>query len=439
MTPLYHPANCIAVPTSSAAPLVPELPLPRSFGPYTLFDRIGKGGMAEIFLARTTTELGGSRLVVVKQILPHLANTKSFADLLVAEAKLAARLNHANVVQILDLGREDDVLYIAMQYVEGFDLNDLLRLCARTKTPMPIEYALLVVIEMLRALDYAHRRMSDDGIPLGIVHRDVSPSNVLISFEGEIKLCDFGIARANDAAEVLPEDAIKGKAGYMSPEHARGDKVDARADLFAAGIVLWELLAGRRLYRAGAGAGPTLLDLAREANIPELPARGLRHEEELHTIVAKALAREADDRYPNAQAMLRDLEAYVVRAGLLASPIKLGDWLMDHFGEELVEQRRARERAAKAIAAGPVATISAIQPLEAIAAEEGSASPQASSEQRDPEAAPPAEETSSVSLVSSESLSESPADRAAGSKLWLFVAIAAGLLALGAAGAMWLR
>lgn len=414
-----HPANCTVVLTQGAAPTDAELPLPRNLGRYMLFDRIGKGGMAEIFLARTTTDLGGSRLVVVKQILAHLANTRTFADLLVAEAKLASRLNHANVVQILDLGRQDDVLYIAMQYVEGFDLNELLRRCARTKTPMPIEYALLVVIEMLRALDYAHRRTTDDGKPLAIVHRDVSPSNVLISFEGEIKLCDFGIARANDAAEVLPEDAIKGKAGYMSPEHARGENVDARADIFAAGIVLWELLAGRRMYKAGSGAGPTLLDLAREANIPELAPRGLRYEEDLFAIVHKALARERDDRYPSAQAMLRDLEAYVVRAGLLASPIKLGDWLMEQFGEELVEQRRARERAAKALEAGPVATLSRIEstPPEASTeiAEEPSSQPAAGELSREPEAA-----TSSIHAVAP--VIADGTQRPTG-KLWLYAAI----------------
>jgi len=417
--------------TSSAAFPSPELPLPRSLGPYTLFDRIGKGGMAEIFLARTTTELGGSRLVVVKQILPHLADVPGFADLLVAEAKLAARLNHANIVQILDLGRQGDVLYIAMQYVEGFDLNELLRRCARTKTPVPVEYALLIVIEMLRALDYAHRRMTDDGQPLGIVHRDISPSNVLISFEGEVKLCDFGITRANDVAEVLPEDAIKGKAGYMSPEHARGDQVDARADLFAAGIVLWELLAGKRMYKAGVGAGPTLLDLAREANVPELPARGLRHEEELHAIVHKALARDRDERYPNAQAMLRDLEAYVARAGLVASPIRLGDWLMDHFGEELIEQRRARERAAKAILAGPVASVSVIEPSapEATTAEVREEEPPAASDFE------PASDASSGVHPAPE-----PETKAAsGSKVWVYAAIATAVVAAGYVLTIWLR
>ena len=427
--------------TSSAEPSPHELPLPRSLGPYTLFDRIGKGGMAEIFLARTTTEFGGSRLVVVKQILPHLVGVSGFADLLVAEAKLAARLNHANIVQILDLGRHGDVLYIAMQYVEGFDLNELLRRCAKTKTPLPVEYAFLIVVEMLRALDYAHRRTSDDGKPLGIVHRDISPSNILISFEGEVKLCDFGIARANDVAEVLPEDAIKGKAGYMSPEHARGEQVDARADLFAAGIVLWELLAGRRMYKAGVGAGPTLLDLAREANIPELPRRGLRHEDELVAIVNKALARDREDRYPTAQAMLRDLEAYVARAGLIASPIRFGEWLMDHFGEELIEQRRARERAARAIEAGPVTSISVIETPAAEAAPETEEKEEAeAAEPPEEEAAPtqaePAQEEASGVHPAPESDGKDTDGKGSGSKVWVYAAIAAVVVA---ALTFWLR
>jgi len=196
--------------------------LPRTFGRYQLFDRVGAGGMAEIYLARALTELGGDRLVVVKQILPDLSGNERFAEMLIQEAKLAARLNHANVVQVFDLGRHQGVLFIAMDYVDGFDLNELLRRCARSKIPLPIPFALLVVSEALRGLDYAHRRSDDSGAPMGIVHRDVSPSNVLISFDGEIKLCDFGIARANDMADALPDAAIRGKAGYMSPEQARG-------------------------------------------------------------------------------------------------------------------------------------------------------------------------------------------------------------------------
>ncbi|MBI2389857.1 MAG: protein kinase [Deltaproteobacteria bacterium] len=343
--------------------------LPRTFGHYVLFDLIGRGGMAEIYLARAKTqEAGGARLVVVKQILPELSANAKFADALVQEAKLAARLSHANVAQVFDLGREgrDQRLFIAMEYVEGLDLNELLRKCARTKVPLPIEFALLVIMEVLRGLDYAHRRTDDAGRPLGIVHRDVSPSNVLVSVEGEVKLCDFGIARANDVAEragardAFAPDAIQGKAGYMSPEHARGEPLDGRADVFAAGVILWELLAGRRMYKADKERGESLLALARRGEVPELPERGLPFEDEIRGIVFKALAIDREQRFVTAAAMLDALQRYVARARLVASPIRLGDWLTEHFGNELVATRRARERAVKALEAGPAAAVTPV-------------------------------------------------------------------------------
>jgi serine/threonine protein kinase len=342
--------------TASAASV--EAPLPRTIGRYTLFDKIGRGGMADIFLARVKTELGVSRLVVIKQILPHLADSKEFSDLLITEAKLAARLDHANIVQVNDLGRADGFLYIAMQYVEGFDLNDLLKRCTRTKTALPVQYALFVVIEALRALDYAHRKMADDGSPLGIVHRDVSPSNLLISFEGEVKLCDFGIAHANDVVtqDTFSEDVIKGKAGYMSPEQANGGPLDARADVFAIGIVVWELLAGKRLYKMASDM-PSLLDQAKVAMVPDLPSRSLPNEERLFAIVKKALAPNRDARYPTAAAFLYDLEHYVAESKLMASPLKFGEWLIDRFGDDLIHQRRERERAVQLLEAGARADV----------------------------------------------------------------------------------
>ena len=320
--------------------------LPRKFGRYKLFDFIGKGGMAEIFLARAETELGGARLCVVKEIIPQFAQHPQFAEMLIFEAKLAARLNHAHIVQVFDLGRADGRLFIAMEYVEGFDLNALLRRCSQNKVALPIEFALRIVADVLRALDYAHRRTDDEGKPLGIVHRDVSPSNVLISLEGEVKLCDFGIAHANQlvtAPTPHVDEAIKGKAGYMSPEHARGDALDARADVFAIGIVLWELLSGRRLYRAEAGR-PPLLEQARRAEIGPIPDRGLPDEARLRGIVDKALAPVREDRFASAGAMLRALEDYVTDAKMAPSPLKLGEWLVDRFGTATVQQRRARER-----------------------------------------------------------------------------------------------
>lgn len=323
--------------------------------------------MADIFLARAKTNLGGARLVVVKQIRANVGGNEQFSEMLIAEAKLAARLNHANVVQVFDLGRHEDVLFIAMEYVEGLDLNELLRRCARSHVPLPIDFALLIVMEALQGLGYAHRLCDEKTESLGIVHRDVSPSNVLISFEGEVKLCDFGIARANDMADLLPDDVIKGKAGYMSPEQARGESLDARADVFATGIILWELLAGRKLYRAQP-EGPSLLELARAAQIPPVPERGLPMEDQLHGIIAKALSPDPAARYASAQAMLRDLETYVGKAHLAASPIRFGSWLREHFAENLITMRRSRERAAKALEKGPAAIIEPIDPPPPVSA-----------------------------------------------------------------------
>jgi serine/threonine-protein kinase len=317
--------------------------LPRTFGRYTLFEQIGKGGMAQIYLARAETELGATRLAVVKQILPAFADDPRFADMLIHEAKLAARLGHRRIVQVFDLGKENEHLYIAMEYVEGFDLNSLLRQCTEQKVALPATHALGIVADMLEGLDYAHRRDDESGKPLGIVHRDVSPSNVLISYEGEVKLCDFGIAHANDLVkEESASEALKGKAGYMSPEHARGEPLDARADVFAAGIILWELLAGRRLYKPKSDI--PLVEQAQQAEIPTLPDKGVPKHADLEKIVRRALAKDRDDRYPSAAAMLRDLEAYLGDNGMLASRLKLGEWIATSFGTELVEKRRASER-----------------------------------------------------------------------------------------------
>lgn len=339
----WHGRSVLAAPTSTLLaartlarpPALGTRPLPSRLGRYLLFDHVGRGGMADIYLARVETDLGGSRRVVVKEVLPKHADNPAFSTMLVDEAKMAAGLSHANVVTVEDLGRDAGSLFIAMEYVEGFDLRELCRRCSHLRIPLPIEFSLLMVMETLRGLDYAHRRK--------LVHRDVSPSNVLISFEGEVKICDFGIARANTASD-LDDESIRGKAGYMSPEHARGEDVDHRADVFAAGIILWELLSGRRLYRAA--AGERLIDVARRAEVQPLAARGLPKERELQGIVARALEVDREVRYQTAAAMLRDLEAYCARARLLASPLRFGEWLMERFGAEIVELRRARERAA---------------------------------------------------------------------------------------------
>jgi serine/threonine protein kinase len=320
-----------------------SLTLPHRFGRYTLFDFIGRGGMAEIFLARVKTDAGASRLAVIKLILPEYADNKTFADQLVFEAKLAARLDHPNVVQVFDLGREAGRLYIAMDYIEGVDLSTLLRQCAKRGLALPGNFATTFVVEVLKGLDHAHRRTDDAGQALGVVHRDVSPSNVLVSLEGEVKLCDFGIAHANEAVDAQAMgEALVGKAGYMAPEHARGEQVDARADVFAAGVILWELLSGKRMYRKGEAA--SLLEVAKAGQLPPFEATHLPDFDRIRGIVAKALAPNREERYPSAAAFQKDLEGWARAHRLLGSPLRLGEWLTETFGTEYVERRRDRER-----------------------------------------------------------------------------------------------
>jgi len=343
--------------------------LPARLGEYELFDHIGRGGMADIYRARKTGQFGIVRQVVVKEILPELADSGRLFALLAEEAKTASRLEHTNVVRIEDLQRDESTLFIAMEYVEGLDLRELLRRCARRGTWIAPEIGLRVVIELLRALDYAHRFRFEEAsgaVKVGIVHRDVSPSNVLLSFDGEIKLCDFGIARSYDGSEddgegrVTLEGLVEGKAGYMSPEQARGETLDGRADVFAAGIVLWELMSARKLYKAA--PGETLFDVARRGHARPLPERGLPEEGTLRALLRRALADNPGDRYQSAAEMLRAVEAYAAEAGLQASSIRLSRFLEQEFAADIREAQRRRELATRALAAGPVATLETRDP-----------------------------------------------------------------------------
>lgn len=329
--------------------------LPFRLGRFTLFDHVASGGMADIYLARVKTELGGARLLVIKEMLPHLSNDARSSELLIEEAKLSAQLNHANIARVEELGRHEGSLYIAMEYVEGIDLRELLKQCSARKLPLPMEYRLYILRETLRALDFAHHYQIEDAT--GVIHRDVSPSNVLLSFSGEVKLCDFGIAsvlRVGAASNAT----IEGKAGYMSPEHARGEPLDPRADIFAAGILLWELLAGRRMYKAREGA--ELIDLARRGDVPALKKLDLPEFDKLAAIVGRALARAPEDRYATAAQMFDDLYGYCLATKQMASALRFGEWLSSHFAAEKLARRRARERALMALDLGPLLVLEPI-------------------------------------------------------------------------------
>ncbi len=301
--------------------------------------------MAEIFLAKTFTELGTERLCAIKRILPFFSNDSSFGEMLISEAKLCAKLSHGNVVQTYELGNNDGLYFIAEEYVEGFDLNQLLGQLARARIALPLQFAIYIIIETLRALDYAHRLCDQDGEPFAIIHRDVSPTNVLISTEGEIKLCDFGIAKATLGdleVESIDEYHLKGKVAYMSPEYLNGEQIDHRSDLYATGILLWELLAGRRLYKTK--DEEETLRKAKAAEVPAIKNRGFPEYELINALVIRALSKDPANRFQTGQEFIRALDDYMHVSGLVVSQLKFADFLMANFGERLRKQRIEREQ-----------------------------------------------------------------------------------------------
>ena len=313
--------------------------LPRSLGGYILVEHFARGGMADVYLARSQD----GRLVVVKQVIDELADSRHDA-LLLAESMLCTSLRHPNITRAIDLGRDHDGSpYAVFEYVEGIDLRDLLRLCSRRKIALPVASSLHVIRELLRGLDHAHRARDEDGDRFDVVHRDVTPSNVLISFDGDVKLCDFGIASATIMPPV-PNDRIEGKTGYMSPEQARGRKLDKRSDIYAVGIMLWELLTGRRMRPK---KGEPALSSARRGEVPPMALTGLPHEADLLAIVQRALQQKRKKRYESAGGMLRDLDAYCAKVGIDISPVDLATWLDATISTErdIAEARRMRAHA----------------------------------------------------------------------------------------------
>src|SRR5262249_1366235 len=277
------------------------------FGQYTRQEKIAVGGMAEVWKARMRGVEGFQKTVAIKKILPHLGDNAGFVSMFIDEAKLAAQLSHPNIIHIYDLGKIGRDFYIAMEYVEGKDLRSILNAARRRGMPLPLGLALLIAPRLASALDYAHRKRDFDNRELGLVHRDVSPQNVLITFDGDIKLCDFGIAKAVSKANQTQMGALKGKLQYMSPKQAWGKPVDARSDLFSLGAIRCEMLTGERLFPGDSEM--SILEAVRDSRtrtarsvLPSLPA-------EVDQIVNRALARDPADRFPSASEMQGKIEA----------------------------------------------------------------------------------------------------------------------------------
>lgn len=311
---------------------------PQRFGKYQILERVASGGMAEIFKARLDGIGGFHRTFAIKRILPHLTANPEFVDMLVDEAKIAGLLSHANIVQILDLGNIDQQFYIAMEYVHGRDLDHLLGRCAEKGITLPVPHAVYVLIEMLKGLEYAHHRQVMRGgrpVPLHIVHRDISPANVLVSFQGEVKLTDFGIAKASVKALETMAGVVKGRFDYMSPEQASGGTVDQRSDLFSAGVVFYQLLTGRHPFRQpselatieavrrGVFEPPSYVN-------PDVPYA-------LDLIVEQALKVDPEERYQTASAFKEALDRFFHDAGFIFSASTLAAFVKGLFPES--EQR----------------------------------------------------------------------------------------------------
>ncbi len=279
------------------------------YGPYTLLERIAAGGMAEVFKAKRSGVEGFEKVVAVKRILPHLSDNKEFVDMFIDEAKVVAGLTHPNIVQIFDLGRLDETYFIAMEFVHGKDLRSIQRRAKDKGLRLPLDLSAYVVSRVCSALDHAHKRKDDQGRPMRVVHRDISPQNILISFEGDVKLTDFGIAKATTKAASTDRGALRGKLLYMSPEQASGQPMDRRSDVFSLGIVLYEMMTERKPFMATSEKG--ILDMVRECRIDPPGKWNDRIPERLERIAMKALDKNPDDRYQEAGDMHRDLERVI--------------------------------------------------------------------------------------------------------------------------------
>ena len=322
--------------------------LPQVFGRYLLVQRLSRGGMGEIFLAKHGLA-GFEKLAVIKKVLPHLAADAQFISRFVDEAQVAIKLQHVNIAQVFEVGRVGDEYFLALEYVEGRDLRRTLAVLGQRKLRLPVDLALFVGRELANGLAYAHRRTSNDGASLNLVHCDISPPNVLVSFEGETKVIDFGIAKSAIRGTATDPKMGFGKFGYMAPEQLiRGGIVDHRTDIYAAGVVLFELLTGKRLYEAG--PEPDYRALAKKVAKGEhlMPSDVDKVLAPYDDLVATALRPKSEDRYQSAAELRDSIQQCLVSVNPTISTDQLGSYMRDLFSEEMTAQRELHERVAKA-------------------------------------------------------------------------------------------
>ncbi len=278
---------------------------------YRVIDKLESGGMAEVFRAESTGLEGFRKQVAIKRVLPHLGRNSKFISMFLDEARLSAQLSHSNCVQVFDIGVRDDAYFIVMEFVDGANLKSIATSMRKKGCTLPIPVATYIAHEICKGLSYAHELTDQSGMPLNLVHRDVSPPNVLVTKHGEVKIVDFGLAKASSQIEPSEPGIIKGKFAYLSPEAALGQDIDCRTDIFAVGIILWELLASQRLFTGDSDV--QILHKVQAAKVPPISQVNRSVPPELENIVNRALARDSNERYSSARELGQDLSRFMFR------------------------------------------------------------------------------------------------------------------------------
>lgn len=315
---------------------------PIPFGKYVLLERISVGGMAEVFKAKAFGVEGFEKILAIKRILPSMAADDDFIEMFIDEAKICSQLNHANICQIFELGRVGPSHFIAMEYVWGKDALQLQNRFRKLSQAMQPEMAAFIAAKLCEGLDYAHKKRDALGHPLGIIHRDVSPQNILISYDGEIKIIDFGIAKAASRSSSTQVGVLKGKFGYMSPEQVRGLPLDQRSDVFSIGTILYELLTSERLFTGESDF--EILEKVRNVEVP--PASSINHQvpPELDQILARALTRDVEDRFFWAADMREALQSFLSTRESAFSAKQLSAWMREQFATEMKREQQVLEQ-----------------------------------------------------------------------------------------------
>jgi serine/threonine protein kinase len=302
------------------------------FGQYRIAASIAQGGMAELLLALQQSAPGFSKVVALKRILSGFERAPEYVRMFLEEARLVARLDHPNIVRVHDFGQIEARHYLAMEYLPGEDVGKIIRFCRKQRVPLPVDIVVAIIQAVASGLHYAHGLLDTEGRPMNIIHRDVNPSNIVVTYQGAVKLLDFGIAKAVGGSSGTRTGVVKGKLAYLAPDQFMGHIPDQRLDVFCLGIVMWELLTGERLFQ-GATEAATIASVV-QCSVPDLRSRVPTISDELAGICHTALRRHAGDRFQTAGQMEQALEAYLLNGGMRASSLRIGQWLESVCGSE---------------------------------------------------------------------------------------------------------